>query len=227
VNPRRHQRFLRQNGAVPTRDASDGELLDALRAGQEAAFRALVTRHHGAMVRVAAFYVGSRAVAEEVTQDTWLAVIRGLDGFEARSTLKTWIFRILVNQARTRGTQESRSIPFSVVTGDDEPTVDPGRFRGADDRWPGHWAISPSSWSDIPAERLVDTETRGLVDETIRAMPHAQRTVIALRDIDGLSPDETCELLGISEVNQRVLLHRARVRVRAALEAYFGQVVAT
>jgi RNA polymerase sigma-70 factor, ECF subfamily len=227
VNPRLKRRLLRQNGAVPTRDASDGELLDALRAGQEAAFRALVTRHHAAMVRVAAFYVGSRAVAEEVTQDTWLAVIRGLDGFEARSTLKTWIFRILVNQARTRGTQESRSIPFSVVAGDDEPTVDPGRFRGADDRWAGHWAISPSSWSDIPAERLVGAETRALVDETIRAMPHAQRTVIALRDIDGLSPDETCELLGISEVNQRVLLHRARVRVRAALEAYFGQVVAT
>jgi RNA polymerase sigma-70 factor (ECF subfamily) len=175
------------------------------------------------MVRVAGFYVGSRAVAEEVTQDTWLAVIGGLDKFEARSSLKTWIFRILVNQARSRGTQESRSIPFSSIAGDDEPTVDPGRFRGADDRWAGHWAISPSAWSDIPAERLVGAETRALVDETIRAMPQGQRTVITLRDIEGWSPDETCELLGITELNQRVLLHRARARVRAALEAYFGQ----
>jgi RNA polymerase sigma-70 factor (ECF subfamily) len=227
VNAHARQRFPQQNGAVPARYASDGELLDALRAGDEAAFRALVTRHHRAMVRVAAFYVGSSAVAEEVTQDTWLAVITGLDGFEARSSLKTWIFRILVNQARTRGTQESRTIPFSSIAGDDEPTVDPGRFRGADDRWAGHWAISPSSWSDIPAERLEGAETRALVNEAIRAMPHGQRTVITLRDIEGLSADQTGELLDISEVNQRVLLHRARGCVRAALEAYFEQVGAS
>jgi RNA polymerase sigma-70 factor (ECF subfamily) len=177
------------------------------------------------MVRVAGFYVGSRAVAEEVTQDTWLAVIRGLDRFEGRSSLKTWIFRILANQARARGTRESRSIPFSSIAGDDEPTVDPGRFRGKEDRWAGHWAVFPPSWSDVPAERLVDAETRSLVDETIRDMPEGQRAVITLRDVEGLDSEETCELLEISEVNQRVLLHRARARVRAALEAYLGQVV--
>jgi RNA polymerase sigma-70 factor (ECF subfamily) len=179
------------------------------------------------MVRVAWFYVGSRAVAEEVTQETWLAVIRGLDRFEGRSSLKTWIFRILANQARARGTRESRSIPFSAIASKDDPTIDPGRFRGAEDRWAGHWVAFPPSWSDVPAERLVDAETRALVDETIQGMPEAQRAVITLRDVEGLGSDETCQLLDISEVNQRVLLHRARARVRAALEEYLGQVVAS
>lgn len=204
---------------------SDADRLAALRAGDEQAFRALVTLHHGAMVRVASFYVGSRAVAEEVTQETWLAVIRGLDGFEERSSLRTWIFRILANQARARGTSESRSVPFSSVVGDDESTVDPARFRGPEDHWPGHWGEFPSPWSDVPAERLLDVEARSLVAETIRVLPEAQRAVISLRDVEGFSPEETCELLGLSEGNQRVLLHRARARVRAALEAYFGQVV--
>jgi RNA polymerase sigma-70 factor, ECF subfamily len=210
---------------VLTCGGSDADRLAALRAGDEQAFRALVTRHHGTMVRVASFYVGSRAVAEEVTQETWLAVIRGLDGFEERSSLRTWIFRILANQARARGTRESRSVPFSSVAGDDESTVDPARFRGPEDRWPGHWGVFPSPWSDLPAERLLDVEARSLVAETIRVLPDAQRAVISLRDVEGFSPEETCELLGLSEGNQRVLLHRARARVRAALEAYFGQVV--
>jgi RNA polymerase sigma-70 factor (ECF subfamily) len=209
---------------VLTCGGSDADQLAALRAGDEQAFRALVTRHHGAMVRVATFYVGSRAVAEEVTQETWLAVIRGLDGFEERSSLRTWIFRILANQARARGTRESRSVPFSSVAGD-ESTVDPARFRAPEDHWPGHWGAFPSPWSDVPAERLLDVEARSLVAEVIRVLPEAQRAVISLRDVEGFSPEETCELLGLTEGNQRVLLHRARARVRAALEAYFGQVV--
>jgi RNA polymerase sigma-70 factor (ECF subfamily) len=206
---------------------SDADQLAALRAGDEQAFRALVGHHHGAMVRVARCYVGSRAIAEEVTQETWLAVIRGLNAFEERSSLRTWIFRILANQARARGTRESRSVPFSSVAGDDESTVDPARFRGPEDQWPGHWGAFPSSWSDIPAEQLLDGETRTLVADTIRSLPDAQRAVISLRDVEGFSSEETCELLSVTGGNQRVLLHRARARVRAALEAYFEQVVAS
>jgi RNA polymerase sigma-70 factor (ECF subfamily) len=176
------------------------------------------------MVRVASYYVRSQAVAEEVTQEAWLAVIQGLDRFEGRSSLRTWIFRILANQARLRGTRESRSIPFSTL-GDDEPAVDPKRFRGSDDRWAGHWAISPNWWSDVPADRLVDAETRSVVDEAIRALPEGQREVITLRDLEGWTSEEACEFLTISAANQRVLLHRARGRVRAALEAYVAQVV--
>jgi RNA polymerase sigma-70 factor (ECF subfamily) len=209
---------------VPADEGCDGDLLAALRAGDEGAFRAVVTRHHGAMVRVASHYVRSQAVAEEVTQEAWLAVIQGLDRFEGRSSLRTWIFRILANQARLRGTRESRSIPFSTL-GDDEPAVDPKRFRGSDDRWAGHWAISPNWWSDVPADRLVDAETRSVVDEAIRALPEGQREVITLRDLEGWTSEEACELLTISAANQRVLLHRARGRVRAALEAYVAQVV--
>jgi len=215
-----------QNEGMAGDDGSDGDLVAALRAGDEGAFRTLVSRHHWAMVRVASFYVRSRAVAEEVTQETWLAVIQGLDRFEGRSSLRTWIFRILANQARLRGSRESRSIPFSTFEGgNDEPTVDPRRFRGSDDRWAGHWATPPRWWSDIPADRLVDGEVRALVDGAIRALPQGQREVITLRDLEGWSSEETCEFLAISAVNQRVLLHRARARVRAALDAYVDQVV--
>jgi RNA polymerase sigma-70 factor (ECF subfamily) len=178
------------------------------------------------MVRMASYYVRSQAVAEEVTQETWLAVVKGLDRFEGRSSLRTWIFRILANQARSRGTRESRTIPFSTLTsGNDERAVDPQRFRGSDDRWPGHWAAPPSSWSDVPAEKLVDAETRAVVDAAIRALPEGQREVMTLRDLDGWTAEEVCELLALSPVNQRVLLHRARGRVRSALETYFEQVV--
>jgi RNA polymerase sigma-70 factor (ECF subfamily) len=219
-------RFHGHNGTVPVDDGPDGDLVAALRAGDEVAFRAMVSHHHGAMVRVASYYVGSRAVAEEVAQETWLAVIKGLDGFEGRSSLRTWIFRILSNQARRRGTRETRSIPFSTLTGGNaEPAVDPSHFRRSDDPWPGHWETAPQSWSDIPAERLVEAETRALVDQAIGALPEGQREVITLRDLEGWTADETCELLAINAVNQRVLLHRARSRVRAALDAYVDQVV--
>jgi RNA polymerase sigma-70 factor (ECF subfamily) len=178
------------------------------------------------MVRVASCYVTSQAVAEEVTQETWLAVIKGLDRFEGRSSLRTWMFRILANQARDRGAREARTVPFSSLGGGvDQPAVDAGRFRGFDDRWPGHWVTAPQRWSDIPAERLVDAETRKVVEGAIRALPQGQREVITLRDLEGWTAEETTELLGINAVNQRVLLHRARSRVRAALNAYVGEVV--
>jgi RNA polymerase sigma-70 factor, ECF subfamily len=211
---------------VPADVRSDGDLLAALRAGDEGAFRAVVNRHHATMVRLAFCYVRSQAVAEEVTQETWLAVIKGLDRFEGRSSLRTWMFRILTNQARVRGTREARSVPFSSLSsGGDEPAVDPGRFRGSDDRFAGHWVSAPQAWSDIPAERLVDAETRAVVDEAIRTLPEGQREVITLRDLEGWTAEETCEVLSINPVNQRVLLHRARSRVRAALDTYLDRVV--
>jgi RNA polymerase sigma-70 factor (ECF subfamily) len=216
------------NGPVSREDSSDGELLARLRAGDESAFRALVNRHHAAMVHAASYYVASRSLAEEVTQDTWLAVIGGLWQFEGRSSLRTWIFGVLVNQARARGRRESKTIPFSsIVTIDDEPTVDPGRFLDSDHPWAGHWAGFPQPWSDIPAQRLVDAETRTLISDAVRALPEAQRLVITLRDVDGWNSLEVCHLLGITAANQRVLLHRARARVRAVLERHFAQVVRT
>jgi len=204
----------------------DPQLVAALRAGDEIAFREVVAGYHAAMVRVASFYVQSRAVAEDVVQETWLAVLEGLDRFEGRSSLKTWVFRILANRARTRGTRERRSVPFSSMADDsDEPGIPPTRFRPATDRWPGHWAEPPRPWNDVPAEKLEGGETRALVFDAIRTLPPSQRDVIALRDVEGWSAEEVCSVLGLSEGNQRVLLHRARTRVRAALERHFATVV--
>jgi RNA polymerase sigma-70 factor (ECF subfamily) len=204
---------------------SDTEtLLDALRSGDEAAFRDLVVRHQAAMVRVAAAYVPSRAVAEEVVQETWLAVLEGLHRFEGRSSLKTWMFRILINRAKTRGVREHRSIPVSAFhsddDGDDDPSVDPERFLPADHRWAGHWAAPPESWRDLPADQLTAKETLAVVEEAIRRLPVQQRRVISLRDVEGWTPEEVCDLLDLTEGNQRVLLHRARCRVRSALERH-------
>ncbi|MGH9035674.1 MAG: RNA polymerase sigma factor [Acidimicrobiia bacterium] len=204
---------------------SDTEsLLDALRRGDEAAFRDLVVRHHAAMVRVAAAYVPSRAVAEEVVQETWLAVLEGLDRFEGRSSLKTWMFRILINRAKTRGVREHRNIPVSAFDSDDGdgPSVDPERFLHGDHRWAGHWAAPPEPWSDLPADQVTGKETLAVVEETIRGLPIAQRRVITLRDVDGWTSEEVCDLLDLTEGNQRVLLHRARSRVRGALERHLA-----
>ena len=203
----------------------DLQLLVALRAGDESAFATLIDRHHAALVRLAMVYVGDRAVAEEVAQETWLGVLRGLDRFEARSSLKTWIFRILTNRAKTRGQREGRSVPFSSLASEldqDEPAVDPDRFLPPDHaQWPGHWAAPLPSWGDAPEERLLAGETSGVIREAIAGLPPAQREVITLRDVDGWSSSEVCELLQISDANQRVLLHRARSKVRQALERYF------
>lgn len=201
-------------------------LIEALRRGDETAFLSLVTMHYAAMLRLAQMYVGSRAVAEEVIQDTWVGVLKGLDRFEGRSSLKTWIFRILLNRARTRAQRENRSIPFSALFSDSEPSepaVDPGAFRQSEDQYPGHWLTPPSGWDALPEERLLSRETRQQIDTALTTLPPAQREVITLRDIDGWSASEVCDYLDISEANQRVLLHRARSRVRRELANYLAE----
>jgi RNA polymerase sigma-70 factor, ECF subfamily len=198
--------------------------LDALRSGDEEAFKALVRRHQAAMVRVAQIYVSRRDIAEEVVQEAWLGALRGLDRFEGRSSLKTWLFRIVTNLAKTRAVREGRTIPFSALRSPEsvpEPAVDPERFRAPEDpRWPGHWASKPMEW---PERRLLEQESLARIEEAIEALPDSQRAVISLRDVEGWSSDEVCNALELSETNQRVLLHRARSKVRRALERYLDE----
>jgi RNA polymerase sigma-70 factor (ECF subfamily) len=171
------------------------------------------------MVNVAQGYVRSRAVAEEVAQEAWLGVLNGIGAFEGRSTLKTWILRILVNQAKTRAGREGRSIPFSALEGE-EPAVEPSRFYAASDRSAGQWAAPPQRWDELPEGRLLARETLEHARRAIEELPPRQREVIILRDVEGWSSGEVCDALELSEGNQRVLLHRARARVRAELERY-------
>jgi RNA polymerase sigma-70 factor (ECF subfamily) len=199
--------------------ASDVALVDRLRAGDEAVFAELVNRYSAAMLRVAQLYVRSRSIAEEVVQDAWIGVLNGIARFEGRSSLKTWIFRIVSNKAKTRAVKEGRSVPFSEL-GPEEASVAPERFRGPDDRYPGHWAAFPSDWARIPEERLLATETLAQVEHAIAELPPAQAIVITMRDVEGFDADDVCDALEISEGNQRVLLHRARSKVRQALEDY-------
>jgi RNA polymerase sigma-70 factor (ECF subfamily) len=201
----------------------EGALLEALRRGDETAFLQLVDAYAPQMLRVALLHVSSRAVAEEVVQETWLGVLNGLDRFEGRSSLKTWIFRILTNQAKTRGVRERRTLPFSALAGDDDaPTVDPALFEPADDRWAGHWRSYPEAWARGPEAAVVERELLGVIRTAVDALPLAQRTVMSLRDIEGWDAAEVCDLLEISEVHQRVLLHRARARVRRAIDERLG-----
>src|SRR4051794_26906200 len=209
----------------PAAPADDGALVKALRAGDEDAFVGLVRAHHSVLLRNAMTYVSSRAVAEEVVQETWLGVLKGLDRFEGRSSLKTWIVKIASNIARTRALREGRCRPFSSLISADartEPSVDPDRFFPADHpRFPGRWARAPLAWQ-IPEERLLERETRDVIREAVERLPAAQRLVIALRDIEGWSAGEACRALELTEGNQRVLLHRARCKVRAALERHLS-----
>jgi RNA polymerase sigma-70 factor (ECF subfamily) len=202
----------------------DAGLLGRLRAGDEDAFATLVARHHPAMLRVARLHVRDAQAAEEVVQETWLIVVKGIAGFEERSTLRTWIFRILTNRAKTRGVREARTTPFSALvraeTGGEEPAVDPSRFQGPDGPWPGHWAAAPSAFEQRPDDRLIAAETLERLHEAIDHLPAAQREIIRLRDVEGWPAAEVCELFQLSQGNQRVLLHRARSKVRAALETY-------
>jgi RNA polymerase sigma-70 factor (ECF subfamily) len=193
--------------------AEDARLVEGLRAGDEAAFRAVMRMHGAAMLRVAQMYVSSRAVAEEVVQEAWVGVLRGIDRFEGRSSLKTWLFRIVANTAKTRGVREARSVPFSSLGGDDEEPVDPDRFLGPGERFPGHWAVPPEG-------HVLADEALGLIADAIERLPLAQRAVITLRDVQGWSSDEVRNALDLTETNQRVLLHRARSKVRSALEEY-------
>jgi RNA polymerase sigma-70 factor (ECF subfamily) len=203
----------------------EAALVAALRRGDEQAYDWLVRQHHTTLVRLALQYVRNRDVAEEVVQETWLHVLTGLPRFGFRSSLKTWISRILVNRARTRAVRERRSLPFAdawaATLGGGEPAVEADRFVASDspanaDRW----ASAPRPWA--PEDRLLAVETQALVQGAIAALPIAQREVITLRDIEGRSASEVCNVLGLSETNQRVLLHRARSRVRAALERYLS-----
>jgi RNA polymerase sigma-70 factor (ECF subfamily) len=197
---------------------AERQLVDALRKGDEAAFASLVDRYSPAMARVARLYVRSGAVADEVVQETWLGVIEGIDRFEGRSSLKTWIFRILTNIAKTRAQREGRSLPFSAVGEPAEkgPSVDPERFAPTD-----QWASPPRPFGELPEDRLLSRETVGVVERAIESLPPTQQAVISLRDVEGWSSDEVCNVLELSETNQRVLLHRARSKVRRALEDYF------
>lgn len=206
---------------LPDSPADDARLVARLRDGDEQAFRELIDRYQASFVRVAKSYVRDQAVAEEVAQETWLAVLQGLGRFEGRSSLKTWMFRILTNRAITRAKRERRSTPFSALVADDGPAVDPGRFLPADDPVaPGGWRQGLRSWSDLPDEVLLAGETRAKLLEAIDRLPDSQRRVITLRDIEGLSAQEVDDLLDLTDVNQRVLLHRARSKVRALLEPY-------
>ena len=205
----------------------DAALVRALRARDETAFAALLDAYQASLLRVAMIYVGNRAVAEEVVQETWLGVIRGIDRFEGRSSLKTWIYRILNNIAKTRAEREGRTVPLSAlatVDEDGEPSVEIDRFFDASHpTWAGHWIAYPSTWDDVPERRLLSSELRARLEGAIEALPPSQRLVVRLRDVEGFPPEEVCELLGISEGNQRVLLHRGRAKLRAALERYFEE----
>ena len=177
------------------------------------------------MLRVARLYVSSEAVAEEVVQETWLAVLTGIDGFEGRSSLKTWLFRILTNKAQTRAAKEGRSVPFTTLSEEldaAELSVEADRFRGAGERFADHWTSSPERWSELPEASLLTHETIAIVERAAASLPPAQRAVVTLRDIVGWDADEVCEVLGITATNQRVLLHRARTKVRKALERHLA-----
>jgi RNA polymerase sigma-70 factor (ECF subfamily) len=211
---------------MPSDFTDDAALVDALRAGDEAAFGWMLDQYNAPLVRTARMYVSTDALADEVVQETWLAVIKGIDRFEQRSSVKTWIYRILMNIARTKGVRESRSVPFSSAAGalteGADPTFSADRFRPPDDpEWPGHWASFPLDWEHQPETRLLASETLSLVGAALQELPPAQREVLTLRDVNGWTSAEVCHALGVSETNQRVLLHRGRAKVRTALESYF------
>ena len=204
---------------------AESMLLTALRNGDEAAFVEFVERYHGPLKRLARSLGASESVAEEIVQETWLGALRGLDRFGERSSLKTWLFRILTYQARERAARERRSVPFSSLAraeeGDDYagPAVDPDRFQGEDGTWAEHWAVPPRPWSQ-PHVRLAAMEAREQIRNALATLPPRQQLVVALRDAEGLTSAEVCEVLEISEANQRVLLHRGRAAIRSVLEEY-------
>jgi RNA polymerase sigma-70 factor (ECF subfamily) len=203
----------------PRSPVDDQELVERARGGDEEAFALLVTRYSPMLLRLARMYVPTDALAEDVVQETWVAVVRGLERFEGRSSFKTWLFRILVNRAKTRGVREHRSIPFASVgggadeDGDEGPTVDPARFTSE-----GAWTSAPADWHDDPEAALDSAEALRIAREAIAELPERQKIVITLRDLEGLSSDEVRNVLDLTETNQRVLLHRARAKVREALE---------
>jgi RNA polymerase sigma-70 factor (ECF subfamily) len=212
---------------VVVADRADTLTVRRLRDGDEITFVSIMTAWSPGMLRLARVYVRTAQSAEDVVQDTWLAVLDGLDRFEERSSLRTWVLRILVNKARSCALRERKAVPTAVLDDQDAgPTVSPNRFRGADDRWPGHWRVFPERWPPTPEEELLSGELRRLMGRVLESLPERQREVIELRDVYGYSADDTCWMLDISPVNQRVLLHRARARMRAGIEEYFQSAVA-
>jgi RNA polymerase sigma-70 factor, ECF subfamily len=206
--------------ATVTASDDDLSLVERLRSGDEEAFMSLVDRLQPTMLRVARMYVSSATVAEEVVQEAWLGVLTGIDRFQGRSSLRTWILRIVSNIAKTRGQRESRSVPFASLAGDDldAPAFDPDRFLGAGEEWAGHWSTVPADWAAMPEQRLTASETLADVRRAIDALPPMQAEVIRLRDVLGWTSQEVRNALEITETNQRVLLHRARAKVRRAIE---------
>ena len=206
--------------------SADGDLIDRLRSGDEAAYVCLVNTYSAPLRRLALAFVSSDAVAEEVVQETWLAVLTGIARFEGRSSIKTWIFKILTNRAKTRAIRERRTINFSELEDPWEPghaAVDPARFLPASHpTWPGHWASPLEKWSASAEDAVVSREMMVVLQRGLESLPPAQRIVVALRDVHGWPAVEVCEVLGLSEANQRVLLHRGRSRLRGALEGYFA-----
>jgi RNA polymerase sigma-70 factor (ECF subfamily) len=204
-----------------TETVDEATLIAALRDGDEAAFAQLVDQHTASMLRVARGYVPSREIAEEVVQETWLALLKGIDNFEGRSSLRTWLFAVMINIAKARGVRERRDADAAIAayTGG---TVDPARFREADDPYPGHWkqGEEPSPFPDTPEGSVLGNELVDIARRELDKLPDRQRTVVALRDMLGFDSGEVCELLDISIANQRVLLHRGRAAVRQALEDY-------
>lgn len=202
----------------------DAQLIEAIKRHDEAAFMQLVERYQATLLRIALVYVENRAVAEDIVQDAWFGVLAGIAKFEGRSSFRTWLFRILVNRARSRAEREGRTVPFSAL-GDGgleshAPVVPAHRFHGSDSEWADHWTVPPNAWGSSPEEQLLARETQDLISRELIRLPPAQREVITLRDVNGWSAEEVCNVLGLTETNQRVLLHRARSRVRASLEGY-------
>ena len=215
------------NARLGAQLSDDARLVQALRGGDEAVFAMLVRELGPSMLRVATLYVRDRAAAEEVVQDAWIGVLRGIDRFEGRSSFKTWLFRILTNKAKTRGEREGRTVPFSALARTEleasERSVEAESFLGEGERWENHWISSPMRFGDLPEEHLLSEETMTVVRATIDELPEAQRAVITMRDIAGYSSEEVCVELELSEGNQRVLLHRGRTKVRRALEQHFDE----
>lgn len=211
---------LSQSAAVVKEDVA---LVVRLRQGDEMAFDELVTRHHSALIRMAMGYVADREVAEEVVQDTWMAVINGLDLFEGRSSLRTWIFGIMIHKAKDRGVREKRHMTFSSfesVDDDGEETIDPSRFHQSGE-WAGHWAFSPQPWDDQTPEKLLASQQAvNAMNKAIEALPQTLKDVLILRDVECVEAKEACDILKITETNLYVRLHRARERVRQAVEIY-------
>lgn len=197
-------------------------LIQRLRARDETVFAELVERDYGYLIPLANFFVSNRAVAEEVVQEAWLAVLKGIDRFEERSSFKTWISRIVMNLARTRGVRESRMVAFSEFSdkeaGRREPAADPGRFKVAADEYPDHWSFAQRPWHSDPEAQLLTKETMAALNKAVERLPEAQRLVLKLRDVNGCTAEDVCNILSISDTNQRVLLHRARSTVRGILE---------